>query len=129
MALSTPEFVDVHVGSKVRLRRKAVGKSQQQMADAIRLTFQQVQKYERGSNRISASKLYQIAQSLQVPVDYFFEGLEQAHLGAEGQSELGARLFLKTTEGVELAKWFQQISARHRRGVLALVRSLDDTHS
>lgn len=72
-----PHFIDVHVGARVRLRRRQMGIAQQQLADALALTFQQVQKYENGANRISASKLYQIARKLEVPVAYFFEGLPE----------------------------------------------------
>lgn len=68
--------IDVHVGRRVRLRRHALGVTQQQLAAALGLSFQQVQKYERGANRISASKLFEIGRELDAPVSYFFEGLE-----------------------------------------------------
>src|ERR687893_1828604 len=71
-----PNEVDVHVGSRMRQRRKMLNVSQEKLADALGLTFQQVQKYERGFNRISASKLFDAANFLQAPVTYFFEGLE-----------------------------------------------------
>ena len=71
----SPNPIDVHVGDRVRRRRRALGVSQEQLADKLGLTFQQVQKYERGANRISCSKLYQIASALQAHVAYFFEGL------------------------------------------------------
>jgi transcriptional regulator with XRE-family HTH domain len=70
-----PNPVDVHVGSRVRLRRTLLGMSQEKLGDAIGLTFQQVQKYERGANRIGASRLYDLARVLDVPVAYFFEEL------------------------------------------------------
>src|SRR5579862_3410669 len=70
-----PNPVDVHVGSRVRLRRTLLGMSQEKLGDAIGLTFQQVQKYERGANRIGASRLYDLARVLDVPVSYFFEEL------------------------------------------------------
>ena len=76
MTEEAPNPVDVHVGRRVRLRRKELGVSQAWLADRLGLTFQQVQKYERGANRISASKLYQIASVLEVPITYFFEGLD-----------------------------------------------------
>ncbi|HEX7799284.1 MAG TPA: helix-turn-helix transcriptional regulator, partial [Asticcacaulis sp.] len=69
-----PNPVDLHVGARVRMRRKFLGMSQEGLAETIDLTFQQVQKYERGSNRISASKLWEIAKALKAPVAYFFEG-------------------------------------------------------
>ena len=71
-----PHHVDIHVGKRVRLRRNQLSVSQSDLALALHLTFQQVQKYERGSNRVSASKLFEIAQKLDVRISYFFEGLE-----------------------------------------------------
>lgn len=70
--------VDLHVGGMIRAHRKRLGMSQSQLADALGLTFQQVQKYERGSNRVSASKLYEIAQTLGLTISTFFEGLERS---------------------------------------------------
>src|SRR5580698_2110252 len=70
-----PNPVDLHVGARMRLRRRMQGVSQEKLADALGLTFQQVQKYERGANRVSASKLYEIAAALKAPVSYFFDGL------------------------------------------------------
>jgi transcriptional regulator with XRE-family HTH domain len=74
--VKNPNFVDVHVGRRVRLRRKEMGITQQCLAVSIGLTFQQIQKYERGANRISASKLYEIAHVVSVPMGYFFLGLD-----------------------------------------------------
>src|SRR4051812_37905868 len=71
----TPNPVDLYVGGRIRMRRRSLGVSQEKLADDLGLTFQQVQKYERGANRVSASKLYEIARSLQTPVAFFFEGL------------------------------------------------------
>ncbi|HVZ30400.1 MAG TPA: helix-turn-helix transcriptional regulator [Asticcacaulis sp.] len=123
--------VDLHVGSKVRLRRKFLGKSQQQLADAIDLTFQQVQKYERGVNRISASKLYEIAQFLQIPLTYFFEGFgEGERTSGASESEYAVQSFLATSEGIELAEAFPRIRVpKQRRKILELVRSLADLDS
>src|SRR5271156_5143452 len=70
-----PNPVDLHVGARIRLRRRMQGVSQEKLADALGLTFQQVQKYERGANRVSASKLYEIAAALRAPISYFFDGL------------------------------------------------------
>ena len=72
-----PNPVDIHVGTRVRMRRKQLGVSQERLADALGLTFQQVQKYERGANRISASKLWDTAGFLSVPIAFFFEGLKE----------------------------------------------------
>ncbi len=123
----TPALVDSHVGARVRIRRKLLGVSQQQLADALGLTFQQVQKYERGSNRVSASKLYEIARFLTTPVAYFFEELPNPETG-EGDEAMDAdrrvHEFLRTAEGLELARLFPHIHrAGLRRSILELVRA------
>ncbi|WP_411267538.1 helix-turn-helix domain-containing protein [Asticcacaulis sp. 201] len=110
------------------MRRKFLGMSQEGLAETIDLTFQQVQKYERGSNRISASKLYEISKALKAPVAYFFEGYGENE-GLEGfsesESEQFVHGFLMTTEGIELAEAFPRIkNAKHRRRILELVRAL-----
>jgi transcriptional regulator with XRE-family HTH domain len=124
----TPNPVDLHVGARIRMRRKILGVSQERLADDLGLTFQQVQKYERGANRVSASKLYEIARSLQSSVAYFFEGLaDPTDLEgfAEGGSEQFVHDFLMTPEGLELAALFPKISkGRVRRRILDLVRSM-----
>lgn len=121
----TPNHVDLHVGARVRTRRKSLNMSQQELADKISLTFQQVQKYERGSNRISASKLYQIAQALGCKIDHFFEGLEELEAGTAPQAEQDVHAFLMTTEGLELAQAFARVPAgKLRRTLLTLVNNL-----
>ena len=118
----------MHVGARVRMRRRFLGLTQQALAESLCLTFQQVQKYERGANRISASKLYEIARALKVPAHYFFDGL--ADTGAEADdaaraAEVSIREFLMTPEGQELAQLYPSIeSARLRRQVLELVRAV-----
>ena len=123
-----PEEVDVHVGARVRMRRRFLGLTQQALAESLNLTFQQVQKYERGANRVSASKLYEIARALQVPVPYFFEGLAETGSAADDEArgaELSIREFLMTSEGQELASLYPRIEAsRLRRQVLELVRTI-----
>ncbi|BEV13175.1 helix-turn-helix domain-containing protein (plasmid) [Asticcacaulis sp. DW145] len=127
---NTPNPVDIHVGSRIRMRRKFLSLSQEQLAAGILLTFQQVQKYERGTNRVSASKLYDIATTLKVPVAYFFEGYSDAQAAdnfSESHSEQVVHGFLKTSEGIELAEAFPRIrNPKHRRKVLDLVRALSD---
>ena len=125
-----PNPVDLHVGGRVRMRRKLLGVSQEQLADSLGLTFQQVQKYERGANRVSASKLYEIAKTLQVPVAFFFDGLADPMEGSSGD-EVGQKAerivqeFLTTPEGLELAEVFPKIGrGRVRRQVLDLVRAM-----
>jgi len=135
-SLSTPEprspnAVDIHVGARIRMRRKMINISQEHLADALKLTFQQVQKYERGANRVSASKLYEIARTLQVPVSFFFEGLADPVTDQNDEAAAAAdRLvtgFLNTAEGLELAAMFPRIGrGRVRRQVLDLVRAMAD---
>jgi transcriptional regulator with XRE-family HTH domain len=113
------------------MRRKMLGVSQERLAEALGLTFQQVQKYERGANRISASKLYDIARFLSAPVSYFFEGLsdpsEGVSAGNDNSSEQHVHGFLMTSEGLELAAAFPRIGrSRLRRRILDLVRTLAD---
>lgn len=125
----SPNPVDSHVGTRIRMRRKMQGISQEKLADALGLTFQQVQKYERGSNRVSASKLYQVARFLGSPVSYFFEGLADPTSAQPGVAEDGPEQFvhefLMTSEGLELAANFPKIRQRRvRRKVLDLVRTL-----
>ena len=124
----SPNPVDLHVGGRIRMRRKFLGMSQETLATALDLTFQQVQKYERGSNRISASKLYETAKTLKAPIAYFFEGYGETE-GVEGFSESASEQFvhnfLMTTEGIELAEAFPRVpNAKLRRRVLELVRTL-----
>jgi transcriptional regulator with XRE-family HTH domain len=122
--------VDAHVGERVRMRRKLLGVSQDQLADSLGLTFQQVQKYERGANRISASKLFRIAEILNIDVAYFFDGLPDPIEGAEPDGAVAhihevMQVFLQTSEGVELAEIFPRVaSGRVRRQILDLVRTM-----
>ena len=127
----SPNPVDLHVGARIRMRRRMQGVSQERLADALGLTFQQVQKYVRGANRVSASKLYEIAASLRTPVSYFFEGL--ADPSSEAGTEDGPRTiveqsvhsFLTTSEGLELAGLFPRLQrGRLRRRLLDLVRAI-----
>jgi transcriptional regulator with XRE-family HTH domain len=125
-----PNPVDLHVGGRVRMRRKFIGMTQEGLGDVIDLTFQQVQKYERGANRISASKLYQIAKTLHVPITYFFEGYagdEAVTPFSESDSEALIHNFLMSSEGIGLAQAFSRIKvAKHRRKIMDLVRTLAD---
>ena len=127
----SPNPVDLHVGARVRMRRRIRGVSQEKLAEALGLTFQQVQKYERGANRVSASKLYEIASALQTPVAYFFEGLPDPCQGdgaaASPSSEQVVHDFLMTAEGLELASTFPRLQRGPlRRRVLDLVRAIVD---
>jgi len=124
-----PSPIDVHVGSRVRLRRTLLGMSQERLGDALGLTFQQVQKYEKGMNRIGASRLQDIAKILDAPPSFFFEGAPtQAAAAApqggfsEGQSATFVVDFLSTVEGLQLNKAFAAIKdPKVRRRVVDLV--------
>jgi len=120
--------VDRHVGSRVRMRRKLLGISQEKLAHALGVSFQQVQKYERGSNRISASKLYEIACALDVPVLFFFEDLPSADaLDDERERARAAALrdFLASADGLDWVEAIATIrSPQLRRKALALTRAL-----
>lgn len=129
--LNGPNPIDLHVGSRIRLRRKVLGVSQESLAADLGLTFQQIQKYERGTNRVSASKLYEIARSLQTTTSYFFDGFADPHSGKaqspEYVEEKAAVDFLMTPEGLEMAALFPKIpKGKMRRRVLDLVRAMSE---
>lgn len=131
MLKKLPNPIDRHVGSRVRMQRMLAGISQEKLGEALGLTFQQVQKYEKGTNRISASRLQQIAKMLGVPVAFFFEGAPAGEAVAGGFADAGATAyvadFLATSEGVQLSKAFVRIkSPRVRRRVIDLVEALAD---
>ena len=115
LAKKAPNPTDKHVGSRVRMRRMMLGMSQEKLGDSLGLTFQQVQKYEKGTNRIGASRLQQISHVLQVPVAFFFEGAPNAqmvgrHEGlAEAPSPAYVSDFLATADGLALTKAFMRI--------------------
>src|SRR5665647_101844 len=121
--------VDVHVGARVRLRRMLLGMSQEKLGENLGLTFQQVQKYEKGINRIGASRLFDLSQVLGVPVQFFYEELAVGRAqGAAGFGERPAESyaveFLGSREGLELNKAFARISdPKVRRSIVELVRA------
>jgi len=128
MTKKMPNPTDKHVGSRVRMRRIMLGMSQEKLGDALGLTFQQVQKYEKGTNRIGASRLQQIAHFLQVPVSFFFEGGPDLP-GQEGTLEAPSPSyvsdFLATSEGLALTKAFMQIKdPKLRRRIVDLVSQI-----
>ena len=129
MSRSTINPTDKYVGSRVRMRRLMLDMSQTNIADALGLTFQQVQKYERGSNRISASRLQHLSQILQVPVPFFFEGAPAASAGPAAQAPAEdpsyVANFLATSEGLDLVKAFVSIEDPElRRAIVRLVQAL-----
>jgi transcriptional regulator with XRE-family HTH domain len=127
----TPNPVDKHVGSRVRMRRLMLSLSQEKLGDALGLTFQQVQKYEKGTNRIGASRLQQISHILQVPVAFFFEGAPNLPGGSrtDGLSEAPSPAyvsdFLATSDGLALTKAFMRIKdSKLRRRIVDLVEQI-----
>ncbi len=114
--------IDVHVGKRVRHRRWMVGMTQQQLGDKVGIKFQQIQKYETGMNRISASRLYEIAEALESPVSYFFEGLEGAAAPAPSiEGDL-----LNDREALDLVRTYYAIPAAQRRRLFDLARVLSE---
>jgi transcriptional regulator with XRE-family HTH domain len=123
---SGPNPVDRHVGLRIRMRRKELGISQERLAESIGLTFQQVQKYERAANRVSASKLWEMSRALATPISYFYEGLgETLEMPGSNLPRESMQDFLLTPEGIELAAVFPKIAkGRVRRKILDLVRAM-----
>ena len=123
MTKKIPNPIDKHVGSRVRMRRLLLGMSQEKLADAIGLTFQQVQKYEKGTNRMGSSRLQQIANVLQVPATFFFEDAPgQSKLDGNAPSPSYVSDFLSTSDGLALTKAFMKIkNAKLRRHIVNLV--------
>ena len=128
-----PNPVDIHVGGRIRLRRMMNGLSQERLGEQMGLTFQQIQKYEKGTNRVGASRLFHLAQVLEVPVSYFFEDLEaetESH-GIPGFAETKSQdfvlEFLNSREGLELNRAFVKIQdPQVRRRLIELIRSMAD---
>src|ERR1700726_588805 len=110
LAKKAPNPTDKHVGSRVRMRRMMLGMSQEVLGDALDLTFQQVQKYEKGTNRVSASRLQHISQILQLPVTFFFEGAPRVrgehHAQTDAPSPQYVSDYLATSDGLQLTKAF-----------------------
>lgn len=126
----SPNPTDKHVGSRVRMRRMMLGMSQEKLGDSLGLTFQQVQKYEKGTNRIGASRLQQISNILQVPVSFFFEGAPATMTGASPHSIVAddpsyVQDFLATSDGLSLTKAFMRIKTpKLRRRIVDLVEEI-----
>ncbi|MFC0280880.1 helix-turn-helix domain-containing protein [Falsigemmobacter intermedius] len=113
--------VDAHVGKRIRHRRWMVGMTQQQLADRVGIKFQQIQKYETGMNRVSASRLFDIAREMDVPVSFFFEGLDAGAASAQASDLLGDK------EALELVRAYYTIPEAQRRRLFDLARVLSDS--
>jgi transcriptional regulator with XRE-family HTH domain len=124
--------IDAQVGSRVRIRRMLIGMSQEKLGDLLSLTFQQIQKYEKGVNRIGAGRLYEIARILGVPIEFFYEGVAGGPgPGGFAESESAPVMeFVSSGEGMQLSLAFMKIKdAKVRKRVLDLVKSLAEEES
>jgi transcriptional regulator with XRE-family HTH domain len=135
MTKKAPNPIDKHVGSRVRMRRMMIGMSQEKLGEKLGITFQQIQKYEKGTNRIGASRLQQIATVMSVPVSFFFEGAPVPE-GMGGVTEPASPAyvsdFLATSDGLALTKAFMKVKdAKVRRRIVDLVEAMaaDETSS
>src|SRR5579872_6684982 len=124
--------IDAQVGNRVRLRRMLIGMSQERLGELLGLTFQQVQKYEKGVNRIGAGRLFEVSRILGVPIDYFYEGVNGQPIGAGAQNGSGQTAppimeFVSSGEGLQLSLAFMRIKDQKvRKRMLELVKSLAD---
>lgn len=127
-----PNPIDIHVGTRVRLRRTMLGLSQEKLGDSLGITFQQIQKYEKGSNRIGASRLQKLSEILKTPISFFFEDApssEKTMVGGLSEADSPNYLvdFLSTSEGLQLNKAFANIKdPKVRKKIIDLVCSLAD---
>jgi transcriptional regulator with XRE-family HTH domain len=130
MATKAPNPIDKYVGSRVRMRRIMLGMSQEKLGEALGLTFQQIQKYEKGTNRVGASRIQQISEILQVPVSFLFEGGPTSTAsGGNGFGEASSPTyvsdFLATSEGLALTRAFTRIAdSKLRRSIVDLVEQI-----
>ncbi len=131
----SPNPVDIHVGSRIRLRRMMIGMSQERLGERLGLTFQQVQKYEKGANRVGASRLFAISRILEVPVEFFFadmpDSIAQEDSGsrpkgmAEPDETAFVMDFVSSSEGLQLNTAFKKIGSQEtRRKIVDLVKTL-----
>ncbi len=118
--------VDVHVGKRIRHRRWLVGMTQQQLAERVGIKFQQIQKYETGANRVSASRLWDIADALEVPVSFFFEGIESETADSAASSETIPADIMGDKEALDLVRSYYSIPENQRRRLFELARVLSD---
>jgi transcriptional regulator with XRE-family HTH domain len=115
--------IDLHLGRRVRRRRRLLGLTQQQLATQVGIRFQQIQKYECGANRISAARLWQLAEALESPVSYFYDGLEEAIERQEAAGANGGEMFSRK-ETLDLIQAYYQLDEKPRRRLLDLAKSL-----
>jgi transcriptional regulator with XRE-family HTH domain len=122
-----PNPIDIYVGGRVRMRRKILGLSQERLGSKLGITFQQIQKYEKGTNRIGASRMHAMADALEVPVAYFFPDKSASEGGLQEEGAAFMMEFMSSGEGLELSRAFARIrNTKIRRKVVELVRALAD---
>ena len=128
MLQKQPNSIDVQVGNRIRIRRMLIGMSQEQLGDLLGLTFQQIQKYEKGVNRIGAGRLYEVARILNVQMNFFYGGLAEAFPSDANETDISVppvMEFVSSGEGHEFAVALMKIKdARVRKRVLDLVKTL-----
>jgi transcriptional regulator with XRE-family HTH domain len=127
MPAKAPNPIDVHVGKRLRMRRLMLDMSQEQLGEALNLTFQQVQKYEKGANRVGASRLHQLSKVLQVPIEFFFEGGPKSAAGITGKAAplTDVSDFMSSSDGLALTRAFVQIKdAKLRRCIVDVVEKI-----
>ncbi len=120
--------IDLHLGRRLRRRRRLLGLTQQQLASAVGIRFQQIQKYECGANRISAARLWQLAVALEIPVSYFYDGIAETprrEAAAAPAGEAKPREFMARKETMDLIRAYYQLGERPRRRLLDLAKSLN----
>jgi transcriptional regulator with XRE-family HTH domain len=115
--------IDLHLGRRLRRRRRLLSLTQQQLATAVGIRFQQIQKYECGANRISAARLWQLAEALEIPISYFYDGLGEAQARREREPE-GKGEVMARKETMDLIRAYYQLGERPRRRLLDLAKSL-----
>ena len=120
-----PHPVDVHVGKRIRHRRWLVGMTQQQLAEDVGIKFQQIQKYETGANRVSASRLWDISETLNVPIIFFFEGIDKSKEKAEDGDAIPTDL-MGDKEALDLIRSYYSIPENQRRRLFDLARVLSE---
>jgi transcriptional regulator with XRE-family HTH domain len=127
--------VDVHVGRRLRARRRLLGLTQELLAKAVDIRFQQIQKYESGANRVSASRLWSLAKALEVPVSFFFDGMnghepevEYGLNGEYGFAEAPAAELLDDKETIDLVRYYYQLNKEPRRRLLDLAKAMSMEH-
>lgn len=118
--------IDLHLGKRLRRRRRILGLTQEQLANSVGVRFQQIQKYECGANRISAARLWSLSEALEVPVNYFYDGLSEAPRGAANDLHVedGGGDMLARKETMDLVRAYYRLGSRPRRRLLDLARSL-----